>query len=135
MAEIDDQYVAVWNQPDATRRRAAVRDLWSPDAVHLLQAPEEIRKAAGALGFDNLVLEARGHDELNKRVARAYDEFVGSGGFVFRSRGDVERLRDVVKFHWEMVSRDSGEVAAVGLEVLVLDSEGHITDDYQFIEA
>ena len=51
----------------------------------------------------------------------------------FRRRDDVERLADVVKFHWEMVSA-GGEVAAVGLEFLVLARDGRIRIDYQFIE-
>jgi hypothetical protein len=38
-----------------------------------------------------------------------------------------------VKFNWEMVSSD-GEAVAVGLEFLVLDPDGRIRLDYQFIE-
>jgi hypothetical protein len=44
------------------------------------------------------------------------------------------RLHDVVKFNWEMVPRGGGAVAGVGLEVLVLDDDGRIRIDYQFIE-
>jgi hypothetical protein len=47
----------------------------------------------------------------------------------------VVRLRDVVKFRWEMVGKATGEVAGVGLEFLVLDEEGRIRTDYQFIES
>jgi hypothetical protein len=34
-----------------------------------------------------------------------------------------------------MVPSGGGEVAAVGLEILILDENGHIVTDYQFIEA
>lgn len=132
--EIVDRYVAVWNEADPARRRAAVGDLWAADGVHVLQPPVEMRDAAASVGFFDLVLEARGHAALDRRVARAHDEFVASGGYAFRSKGDAERLRDVVKFRWEMVRRDGGAVAAVGLEILVLGADGRITDDYQFIE-
>lgn len=140
MAGIDlknliDRYVAVWSEPDPERRRAAIRGLWSTDGVHVLQPPQEMRQAAQGLGFDRFVLEARGHDALESRVTRAYEEFVAPGTFVFRSRGDADRLHDVVKFRWEMVSRDRGDVAAVGLEFLVLGPDGRIVSDYQFIEA
>jgi hypothetical protein len=139
MADVDlknltDRYVAVWSEPDPERRRAAVRELWSTDGVHVLQPPQEMREAAEGLGFDRLVLEARGHDELEVRVTRSYEEFIAPGTFVFRSRGDAERLHDVVKFHWEMVPRDGGDVAGVGLEILVLGADGRIVSDYQFIE-
>ncbi|MGW2422588.1 hypothetical protein ACWC0C_25555 [Streptomyces sp. NPDC001709] len=132
--ELTGRYVAVWNEPDAEQRRAAIGALWSADAVHVLQAPKEMRRTAEELGFDRLVLQARGHDALDVRVTRAYEEFVAPGTYVFRSRGDADRLNDIVKFHWEMVSRHGGEVAAVGLEILVLDPDGRITGDYQFIE-
>ncbi|MFF4894311.1 hypothetical protein [Micromonospora chersina] len=139
MADIDlqdltDRYAAVWGEPDPERRRAAIRELWSADAVHALQPPQEMRQAAEGLGFDRLVLEARGHDALELRVTRAYEEFVAPGTFVFRSRGDAERLHDVVKFHWEMAPRAGGDVAGVGLEILILGADGRIVRDYQFIE-
>lgn len=56
------------------------------------------------------------------------------GTFVFRSRGNTDRLHDVVKFNWEMAPRDGGEVAGVGLEILMLGPDGRIVSDYQFIE-
>ncbi|MEV4755339.1 hypothetical protein AB0J86_09530 [Micromonospora sp. NPDC049559] len=132
--QLADRYAAIWNEPDAERRRAAVRELWSADATHVLQPPQEMRENADRIGFDLTVLEARGHEALEFRVTRAYEEFVAPGSFVFRSRGNAERLRDVVKLSWEMVARDSGEVAGVGLEILMLGPDGRIVADYQFIE-
>lgn len=139
MADVDindltDRYTALWNEPDAARRRAAIRTLWSDDATHVLQAPTELRHSAAGLGFDHLVLQARGFNALEFRVTHAYEEFVAPGTFVFRSRGNAERLHDVVKFNWEMARRDGGEVAGVGLEVLILGPDGRIVSDYQFIE-
>jgi hypothetical protein len=40
----------------------------------------------------------------------------------------------VVKFNWEMIPAGGGEAAGAGLEILVLDTDGRITTDYQFIE-
>ena len=57
------------------------------------------------------------------------------GEFVFRRRDDMMRVGDVVKFRWEMVRRQDGETSAVGLEFLVLDHDGRIRLDYQFIES
>ncbi|MFE2103151.1 hypothetical protein [Streptomyces sp. PTD9-10] len=134
ISRLTEKYVAVWNEPDAERRRTAIRELWSDEAVHVLRPPKELAEAAEGLGFDRLALEARGHDALEFRVTRAHEEFVAPGTFVFRSRGDADRLHDVVKFHWEMTPRDGGEPAGVGLEVLVLGPDGRIVGDYQFIE-
>ncbi|MEV0633147.1 hypothetical protein ACI2LC_37340 [Nonomuraea wenchangensis] len=139
MADIDihdltDRYVAVWNEPDAERRRTAIGELWSADAVHVLQPPKEMLRTAEGLGFDGLFLEARGHHALEFRVTRAHEEFVAPGTFVFRSRGNTDRLHNVVKFNWEMAPRDGGEVAGVGLEILILGPDGRIVSDYQFIE-
>lgn len=130
-----DRYVAVWGESDAVRRRDAIRELWTDDAVHVLKPPEEMRAAGAALGFDGFVLEARGHGALEARVARAYEEFVASGTYVFRALGEADRLRDVVKFRWEMVPRAGGDAAGTGLEVLLVGADGRITHDYQFIEA
>jgi hypothetical protein len=129
-----DRYVAVWNEPDPETRRAAVRALWTDDASHTLQPPQDVRDAAVALGVA-VDLEARGHDALEERVTKSHDEFVGRGGFAFRPAGDAARLRDMVKFRWEMVPRDGGDVAGRGLQVVVLDADGRIRLDYQFIES
>ena len=129
-----DRYVAVWNEPDTETRRAGVRALWTDDASHTVQPPQDVRDAAVALGVA-VDLEARGHEALEERVTKSHDEFVGRGGFVFRPAGDAARLRDMVKFRWEMVPRDGGDVAGRGLQVVVLDADGRIRLDYQFIES
>jgi len=88
----------------------------------------------GRAGFSSFVLRARGHEELEARVTRTYHEFIASGDYTFRSRDNADRLGDVVKFNWEMIPAGGGEVAGAGLEILVLDTDGRITADYQFIE-
>jgi hypothetical protein len=128
------RYVAVWTEPDAELRRKAIHELWTQDGAHILQPPQEIRKAATGLGFTFTTLEAHGHDELEVRVNRAYQEFVAPGEFTFQPRDNADRLGNIVKFNWEMVPTDGGEVAAAGLEILILDQDGRIKTDYQFIE-
>ncbi|WP_327682319.1 hypothetical protein [Kitasatospora sp. NBC_00458] len=130
--DIAGRYVALWTESDAARRRAAVEELWAPDGVHLLQPPEEIRKQAAELGFGGTALEARGHDALEERVTRAYEEFVAGGEFTFRGSGEAVRLRDAVRLTWEMVAVAGGEVVGGGVDVLVLDGAGRIVTDYQF---
>ncbi|WP_440072351.1 hypothetical protein [Streptosporangium sp. OZ121] len=136
MIDVEDlvgRYVAVWNEPDAELRRKAVAELWTEDGVQILQPPQEIRESAAVLGLTP-VLEARGHEALEVRVARSYEEFIAPGKFFFRRRDNADRLADVVKFNWEMVPAGGGEPVGVGLEILVLGGDGRIRTDYQFIE-
>jgi hypothetical protein len=46
--ELVERYAAIWNEPDAARCRHAVTELWSEEAVHILQLR--------ALGWDALHL-------------------------------------------------------------------------------
>jgi len=132
--ELAGRYVAVWNEPDAERRRKAIHELWAKDGAQILQPPREYREAATGLGFTSATLEARGHDELEVRVTRAYEQFVAPGEFIFKPRDNADRLHNVVKFNWDMVPSGGGDVAGAGLEILVLDEDGRIETDYQFIE-
>jgi hypothetical protein len=131
--ELVDRYVAVWSEPDAERRRRAIAELWTEDGVQLLQPPQEVREAAAGLGVTP-TLEAPGYDELEVRVTRAYAEFIAPGEFAFRARDNAARLGNVVEFNWEMVPTSDGEAAGVGLEIFILDDDGRIRIDYQFIE-
>jgi hypothetical protein len=132
--ELASRYVAIWNQPDAELRRKAIQGLWADDGIHVLQPPEGIRQIATRLGFPFPTLEARGYDALEARVTRAYEDFVASGKFTFKPRHNADRLGDVVKFGWEMVPTGGHEVAGAGLDILILDEDGRIKADCQFIE-
>jgi hypothetical protein len=134
-AELAEKYLALWNEPDADRRRRAIAELWTEDGRHILQPPQEIREIAAQPGIGlTAILEARGYEEIKARVASAYEHWVGSEGLSFRGRDDVERLGDVVKFHWEAVAKD-GQLFGVGLNFLVLAADGRIERDYTFVVA
>jgi hypothetical protein len=134
-AELAERYVALWNEPDADRRRRMIAELWAEDGRHILQPPQEIREVAARPGIAMpAILEARGHEEIGARAASAYEHWVGSEGLRFRGRDDADRLGDVVKLHWEAVARD-GAVSGVGLSFLVLAADGRIERDYTFVVA
>ena len=129
------RYMALWNEPDADRRRRMIAELWTEEGRHILQPPQEIRGIAARPGLAMMaILEARGYEEIEARAASAYEHWVGSEGLSFRGRDDAERLGDVVKFHWEAAAKD-GEVFAVGLNFLVLAADGRIERDYTFVVA
>lgn len=133
--EMADRYLALWNEPDTDRRRRTIAELWTQDARHFVQPPQEIRAIAAQPGIGlTAILEARGHDEIEARVASAYEHWVGSEALSFRRRDDAEQLGDVLKFHWEALDKD-GELFAGGLHVLVLAADGRIERDYTFVGA
>jgi hypothetical protein len=130
-----DKYIALWNEPDAGRRREMIAELWTEEGRHVLQPPQEIRAIAAQPGIGlTAILEARGHEQIEARATSAYEHWVGSEGLTFRGRDDAERLGDAVTFHWEAVARD-GEVTAVGLNFLIVAADGRIERDYAFIVA
>ena len=134
-AELADRYVALWNEPDADRRRRTIAELWTQDGRHFVQPPQEMRAIAAQPGIGlTAILEARGHEEIEARVASAYEHWVGAEGLSFRRRDDAEQLGDVLKFHWEARDQDR-ELFAVGLHVLVLAADGRIERDYTFVDA
>lgn len=131
--ELVDRFVTIWNEPNAERRRTMVRQLWTEDALHVFQPPQEVLDAAAGLNV-TAVFQARGHAELEKRVSRAYEEFIAPGQYTFRLAGKAKRVADAVRFTWEMAATDD-TVAGVGLEFVVLAADGRIQQDYQFIES
>jgi hypothetical protein len=116
MENLVDRYTAVWNEPNADARRAAVAALWAPDGATL-----------------HRLIEARGYSALEARVAGAYERWVRDKGYVFRPRGDAVAHHDMVKFSWEMGPPTGGEIVSVGLEYCLLETDGRICCAYQFI--
>src|ERR671918_2429365 len=96
-AALAEKYVALWNEPDADRRRRMIAELWTEDGRHILQPPQEIRAIAAQPGIGmTAILTAQGHEEIEARAASAYAHWVGSEGLSFRGRDDADRLGDVV---------------------------------------
>ena len=132
--QLANLYMALWNEPDADRRRRMIAELWTEDGSQILQPPQEMREIAASPGIGlAATLEARGRTELEARATTSFEHWVGSEGLSFRGRDDAERLGDVVKFHWEAVA-DDGSTAAVGLNVLVLAADGRVQRSFTFVD-
>ena len=111
-------YIAVWNEPDAERRRQRIAALWQEDACHLART-----------------LEAVGHAGIEKRVTDAYDKWVKEKGNAFRLRAGIDGHHGTIKLRWDMVPASGGAVISIGFDFLVLGGDGRIRTGYQFIEA
>ena len=110
---ITDRYLAVWSEPDAQSRRAAIGSLWEPDGVEYVEG-----------------IQFRGHEELDGRIARAYDEFVGSGKYIATVADDVSRHDDVVTLTVQLCTHE-GEVAWAARVFVCVGETGRIREDYQ----
>ncbi|GAA3565815.1 hypothetical protein GCM10022419_053100 [Nonomuraea rosea] len=131
--DLATRFVAMWNEPDPELRRKSIESLWADDAAHILHPPQEIREAAAGLGFASSTLEARGHDAIESRVTKSYEDFVAPGTITFRARTDAAvRLDNVVKLIWEVVTVEGYEVQGGGLDLLILGDDGRIERDYMF---
>ncbi|HEX4725799.1 MAG TPA: nuclear transport factor 2 family protein [Pseudonocardiaceae bacterium] len=117
LSELAQRYIAVWNEPDAERRLAGIEALWAVDCAHYTD-----------------IREAHGYDALHERIAKAYEQWVAPGQYVFRAVDNANGHHNTVRFNWEMVTTDSDQVVSVGFDFLLLDDQGKISVDYQFID-
>jgi hypothetical protein len=115
--ELDDfvnRYLAAWNEPDRERRDALVAALWAPDGILV-----------------NGANEYRGRVAIQDAVTISHEAFVGEGyRFV---PGDASAAHHTgVRLAWDMVREDATDSA--GTNFLLLDADGLIAVDYQFLE-
>lgn len=111
-----DQYVAVWNESEPEVRNRWIAHTWSDRA-----------------SLYNRIKEYHGHSGVEAAVQRSYDLF-GSRGFLFRPREEPVSHHGAIRFAWEMITAADGEVDSLGTQFLVLEDDGRIRLDYQFID-
>jgi hypothetical protein len=114
VTRIVDDYVAVWNEADPGRRRERIRALWAPEGTTC-----------------NRLLDARGYEAIEARVAGSWEKWLRDGNYAFRPKTAVSN-HAVVKVDWEMVAVPGGRVEGAGRSFLVLDPNGRVDHDYQF---
>jgi hypothetical protein len=117
MTELIDRYIAVWNEPDPAKRDAAIAGIWREDAFAVSPAREYAGRAA-----------------ITGRVTRTYDDFVAGQGYVFRGAAVPDVHHDGMRIRWEMGPADGGPAVSGGVQFLILDAQGLVRYDYQFID-
>ena len=137
LVDLTGRWFALWTEADAQARSRQVADLWATNGAQVLvDPPEAMREAATELAFPVPRLEVRGHDEIDRRVTRAYEMFIEPGEYTFAARGDAVLLATaLVGLAWDMVTVADGTVVGSGYDVLVLDDNGRILLDHQHILA
>jgi hypothetical protein len=115
--ELAARYTAVFNEPDAEIRDGAVAALWAADARMCTAANEYV-----------------GLDAITKRVVVSYEKFIAAQGNVFRLIGRPDAHHDGVRIRWEMVPAAGGAALSAGSQFLLLDADGRVRTDFQFID-
>jgi nuclear transport factor 2 (NTF2) superfamily protein len=118
MTSIDEMirsYVTSWNESDPAKRHLTIEQTWSPDGV-----------------YRNATAEFAGHDGIARAVTAAHDAFVANG-FVF-TLANVDTNHDAVRYRWEMLPASGGEPDSIGTHVAVVDTDGRLVSDHQFID-
>jgi hypothetical protein len=137
LAAFTERWFDLWTEADPHARSKQVADLWATAGAQVLvDPPQEVRDAATALAFPVPRLEVRGHDEIDRRVTRAYELFIEAGEYTFKATGGgnaVLLAPALVGLAWEMVTVADGTVAGSGYDVITLDDEGRILLDHQHI--
>jgi hypothetical protein len=116
--ELVQRFVAVWNETDPAARRATIETLWAPDGRHLMGQQD-----------------VQGYDALEARVIASHERSVVQGGNIFRPATAIQTLPEIVKFRWDMVRKDGGELVSAGVGLLRLDDKRRIVCDYLFAES
>ncbi len=116
MADTDnlvDNYIAMWNETDADRRRALVAETVSDDADYL-----------------DPVMEGSGIDGIATMIGAAQTQFPGHR---FTLVAGPEAHHDRVRFTWSLAS-DGGAPVAVGVDFVNLADDGRMRSITGFLE-
>jgi hypothetical protein len=138
LADFTKRWFALWTEAGPQARSKQVADLWATDGAQVLvDPPQEVRDAATALAFPIPRFEVRGHDEIDRRVTRAYAMFIEPGEYTFAATGGADAVLlmepGLIGLAWEMVTIADGTIAGRGYDVLALDDDGRILLDHQHI--
>jgi SnoaL-like domain len=111
---IAEEYLAVWNEADAGRRRRMLAEGWSSEARYV-----------------DPLMSGLGRDGVASMIEAARDQFPGHG---FSLCGAPDGHGPFVRFSWALGSGDGSRVAG-GTDVVRLDGEGRIAEVVGFLDS
>lgn len=112
--DLVERYVRAWNEADPEARRVELKSVYSDQGSIVTQSTE-----------------SNGIDEVIAHVSNVFEQFIGTGRYVFRSGGSV-RHHHCMLFRWEMADATTGELADAGMNLFLLAADGRVEGDYQF---
>lgn len=102
VATLVDRYIAMWNETDATRRKALIAEIWTETA-----------------SYRDPKLEADGPDGINAMVERVQAAYPGHR---FKLTSTVDVHHDRLRFTWELAP-EGGPPLASGIDFGVVTGE------------
>ena len=90
-AKVAEDYITVWNEGDAIRRRALLETTWTSAATYV----DPVAKGAGLAEIDNII------GSVQKRFP----------DFIFSLSGNADGHGDVIRFSWALGPRNGTAVA------------------------
>ncbi len=101
-----DGYLAAYSEPDATRRRATIAEVFATDAT-VADPP----------------LDAAGHDGIDEMFAAVQSQFADH---TFRRSSGVDEHHDAARYEWELIAAD-GTISVAGTDFARFTDNGLIS--------
>lgn len=80
VAQLVDNYIAIWNETDAAARQALIARTWTEDGIYV-----------------DPILQSEGHAGIDAMTAGAQAQYPG---LKFLRTGEVDAHHDVLRFSW-----------------------------------
>jgi len=113
-ADLANEYLAPWNEPDAGLRQTLLAKLWATDCAY----------------FDRKA-ETHGLTAIAERVADAHRRLVAKGQ-ILSAAGRSQRHHDVAHIGRRAALPDRRGASEAGSTLLIMDENGRIASAYQF---
>lgn len=113
-SELVGRYLAIWNEPDAAARRAAIAGVWTEGG-----------------SYTDPLAAVRGHDAIDALIGTARAQFPG---LVFELAGPVDAHHNTARFGWRLVPAGGGDSVVEGFDVAVLAEDGRVDGVYGFLD-
>jgi hypothetical protein len=101
-----DRYIAIWNEPDAARRRDLIAQTWTEDASYL-----------------DPLLSGEGPDGIDAMVRGVQERFPDHR---FRRASAIDAHHDRVRFNWDLAPAGGGAPLAAGVDFGVVAADGRL---------
>jgi hypothetical protein len=111
--DLAQRYIDTWNEADPDARRAAVDQLYTPDARYI-----------------DPLAAAEGREAIAAMIGAVQQQFPG---FVFRLAGPVDGHHNQARFGWEL-GPAGAEAPIVGFDVAVIDDSGQLQTVLGFLD-